>query len=269
MAPSSFKLYAYGPSVFGGMTHLAVVEKQIPNVEYINVDLAKLEHLTPDYLKINPNGTVPSVVLDGKIITESRVIISSLDSWYPELPPLLPADPEKRREAEMLADILYSIDYNGRLLGGAVSVEELEQKKPFLLPMAKGRLAAVKKLLADPATCVDAKPIMEKKAAQLEKGLVAYEDPKVAEYLIADTKEHWATVNLLLEGLDDLLKKYGGPYALGEQYSYLDVHLTSALFRIKLVKREALINAKPLVGAYFQALQQRPSWGTCMHAVKL
>ena len=55
------------------------------------------DHLTPEYLKINPNGVVPTLVHDGTIIVESTVIIHYLDDLFPD-PPLMPraARPDAR-----------------------------------------------------------------------------------------------------------------------------------------------------------------------------
>jgi glutathione S-transferase len=55
------------------------------------VDLAKMEHHTPEYLKINPNGVIPALVHDGRPLHESGTICEYLDETFPE-PPLRPAD---------------------------------------------------------------------------------------------------------------------------------------------------------------------------------
>jgi glutathione S-transferase len=55
------------------------------------VDLAKLEHHSPAYLKINPNGVIPTLVHDGRPLYESGTICEYLDEVFPE-PPLRPAD---------------------------------------------------------------------------------------------------------------------------------------------------------------------------------
>ena len=58
-------------------------------------DLSKNEHLTPEYLEINPNGLVPALVHDGRVILESNDIISYLDNIFPD-PALLPDDRNDR-----------------------------------------------------------------------------------------------------------------------------------------------------------------------------
>ena len=62
------------------------------------LELLKFEHLQPHYLRLNPNGVVPTLVHDGRTILESSVICQYLDEQFPE-PPLLPADAHGRAQA--------------------------------------------------------------------------------------------------------------------------------------------------------------------------
>jgi len=60
------------------------------------VDMANLEHHSPEYLKINPNGVVPTLILeDGRSLYESGTICEFLDETWPK-PPLRPRDPFER-----------------------------------------------------------------------------------------------------------------------------------------------------------------------------
>jgi len=61
------------------------------------VDLEKMEHHSPEYLKINPNGVVPALIHDGRSLYESGTICEYLDEVFPE-PPLRPADAYGRAE---------------------------------------------------------------------------------------------------------------------------------------------------------------------------
>ena len=56
------------------------------------VDLVKGEHHSPEYLKLNPNGVIPLLILDdGRSLYESGTICEYIDETWPE-PPLRPAD---------------------------------------------------------------------------------------------------------------------------------------------------------------------------------
>ncbi len=53
------------------------------------LNLQKFEHHAPDYLRLNPNGYVPTLVHDGVPLIESTAINEYLDEVFPE-PPLRP-----------------------------------------------------------------------------------------------------------------------------------------------------------------------------------
>jgi glutathione S-transferase len=58
-----------------------------------------------DYLKLNPLGRVPTLVLDdGRALPESEVICEYLEETFPS-PPLLPADPWQRAQVRLLTRI--------------------------------------------------------------------------------------------------------------------------------------------------------------------
>ena len=59
------------------------------------VNLLRFEHLSPDYLKLNPNGVVPTLGHDGHVVINSACINEYIDEVFPE-PRLSPADPKGR-----------------------------------------------------------------------------------------------------------------------------------------------------------------------------
>jgi glutathione S-transferase len=88
-------LYNAAHSTCSQKVRICLAEKSLP-FEDIRLDLGKKkEHLTPEYLKINPNGVVPTLVDEGDIIVDSSVICEYLDERYPAVP-LTPADPVER-----------------------------------------------------------------------------------------------------------------------------------------------------------------------------
>ena len=85
---------------------MCLAEKQLP-WESRFVDLMKLEHTHPDYLRLNPNGVVPTLVHDGSPIIESTVINEYLEDSFPKIP-LMPPDPIGR--ARMRVWVKYEDD---------------------------------------------------------------------------------------------------------------------------------------------------------------
>jgi glutathione S-transferase len=64
------------------------------------VDLTRLEQKRPEYLALNPNGVVPTLVHGDRVIWESNVITEYLDATFPDAP-LYPSDPWARARAKM------------------------------------------------------------------------------------------------------------------------------------------------------------------------
>ena len=89
-----FTLYQFDNSVCAQKVRITLLEKG-QTWEAKNVDLFRSEQYSPAYLKINPKGLVPTLVHDGKAITESTLICEYLEEILPN-PPLMPSDPGAR-----------------------------------------------------------------------------------------------------------------------------------------------------------------------------
>lgn len=88
-------LYNAAHSTCSQKVRICLAEKRLP-FEDIKLDLGKAkEHLRPEYLKLNPNGVVPTLVDDDDIIVDSSVICEYLEEKYPQVP-LSPSDPAGR-----------------------------------------------------------------------------------------------------------------------------------------------------------------------------
>ena len=61
----------------------------------IPIDLGKGEHERDDYHSLNPQGLVPTLQIDGHVLTQSLAIIDYLDATHPE-PPMVSSDPLRR-----------------------------------------------------------------------------------------------------------------------------------------------------------------------------
>jgi len=60
-------------------------EKGITDIEIIDLDLARLEHKTPEYKAIAPNSRVPALQLDdGTVILETTAMCRYLECLYPD-----------------------------------------------------------------------------------------------------------------------------------------------------------------------------------------
>jgi len=83
-------LYHAEPAANSLKVLIAIKEKGVAFTSHF-VNLHKFEQHEPAFLEVNPNGQVPALVHDGKVITESTVINEYLDEAFSG-PPLRPAD---------------------------------------------------------------------------------------------------------------------------------------------------------------------------------
>ncbi|WP_244847784.1 maleylacetoacetate isomerase [Caballeronia sp. SL2Y3] len=84
------KLYSYFRSSAAYRVRIALNLKGL-DYEYEGVHLLRDGglQLKPEYRALNPDGIVPTLVVDGDVLTQSLAIIEYLDETHPE-PPLLP-----------------------------------------------------------------------------------------------------------------------------------------------------------------------------------
>ena len=96
------KLIGYFRSSAAFRVRIALNLKGIA-VEHASRHLRKGEHRAADYVALNPQKLVPTMVLDsGEVLTQSLAILEYLEEMHPE-PPILPKDPVGRARARSLA----------------------------------------------------------------------------------------------------------------------------------------------------------------------
>lgn len=91
------KLYGMNLSNFATKSRIVVYEKGA-DIELV-APAGGMK--SPEYLKINPLGKIPTLDADGTIIPESEIINEYLDEKFPT-PPLLPRSPEARAKVRLL-----------------------------------------------------------------------------------------------------------------------------------------------------------------------
>ena len=79
----AFKLYNAPQSTCSQRVRFVFNSKKLPFDE-VKLNLLEGDQLKPDYLKLNPNGVVPTLDHDGAIIIDSTVITEYLDEVSPD-----------------------------------------------------------------------------------------------------------------------------------------------------------------------------------------
>jgi len=96
------KLHGYFRSSAAYRVRIALHMKGLP-FEQVSHHLRRGEQRAPDYLAINPQGLVPSLILDdGTVLTQSLAIVEWLDETHPA-PRLIPVDPIMRAKVRAFA----------------------------------------------------------------------------------------------------------------------------------------------------------------------
>jgi glutathione S-transferase len=76
------ELYHAGMSVCSEKVRILLAERNTPFVGH-TLDLRAGDQQRPDYLKLNPNAVVPTIVHDGNVVIESNVILEYLAEILP------------------------------------------------------------------------------------------------------------------------------------------------------------------------------------------
>jgi len=93
------ELYHNDMSVCAQKVRLVLAEKNLAPILH-HLDLRAGDAHTPEYLKLNPNGVVPTLIDHGKPIIESTIICEYLEDAYPAVS-LRPADPYHRSQMRL------------------------------------------------------------------------------------------------------------------------------------------------------------------------
>ena len=96
---SDLLLYDHPASPCARRVRIVLREKGLAWKSHV-LDLTRMEQKADWYLKLNPNGIVPTLVHGDRVVWESNVITEYLDAVFPENP-LYPADPWERAQAKM------------------------------------------------------------------------------------------------------------------------------------------------------------------------
>lgn len=88
------QLYTWDPNSNSGKPIFMLKEKGV-EFEYHYIDLLNFEQHAPEYVAINPDGTVPTVIHNGVRMTESTPVCEYIDAAFPG-PSLRPDDPLER-----------------------------------------------------------------------------------------------------------------------------------------------------------------------------
>lgn len=227
------KLFHADTAVCAAKVRLVLAEKEIPYESQLMV-LLRGDQFDPAYLKLNPNGVVPTIIHDDRVVIESTVINEYLDDAFPDKP-LRPADAYGRARIHLWTKREDSIhDAINTMTWSTVFRDDLLKK-----PVEEQR-ARVEKL-PDPAR-------RTKYRLMLQDGIDA---PIVFEALVRFAR--------LFRDMEAALAN--GPWLMGEKFSLADAGLLSFFYRLELLQMSRLWKDHyPKVTNWFERASARPTF---------
>jgi glutathione S-transferase len=199
------------------------------------------DQFDPEYMKLNPNAVVPTLVHDGKVIIESSVILYYLDDAFPE-PALMPRSPYERSRVYLTNKLIDEYVHTA-----CMTLTFATANRAAMARMGKEALAK------DLARSPNAKHAAIKQQVA-ELGLDA---PSVADAL----KQHVK----LLDWMDQALAS--GPYLAGEACSMADIGVTPYIWRLEQLRLAKVWEKRPAVAAWYERMRARPSFKTAIEDV--
>jgi len=201
----AFKLYNAPQSTCSQRVRFVLNAKNLP-FEEVKLNLLEGDQLKSDYLRINPNGVVPSLDHDGAIIIDSLVIAEYLD----EVAPDNSFTPDDALERARMRALMHFID---EMPAAAVRVPT------FNLAF----LPSFQKMSRDAfMTMAESKPL--RREFMLTMGKTGF--PK------AEMDAALARLRRSYERMDAEIGCSGGPWLLGKRMTLADVAVMPSLVRI-------------------------------------
>jgi len=177
------------------------------------LDLLAGDQLKPDYLALNPNGVVPTLVHDGNIVIDSTVIIEYLDEVVPETANFTPRDPVKRAA---MRSLMRFID---EMPAAAVRVPTFNLAfQPRFAAMSEEEFVAF----------AESKPL--RKEFMMAMGRYGFPQKEMDGAL--------GRLRRSYERMDASIEDSGGPWLFGRDITLADVSVMPALVRMADLGRE-------------------------------
>jgi glutathione S-transferase/GST-like protein len=204
---SGVEVHTWEPNANSGKPLLTLHEKGVEFVHHY-VDMGVREHFSAAFLAINPDGTIPAIIHDGFVMTESTPAMEYIDDAF-DGPALRPDDPWAR----------WRMRWVMRFMDHVVA--------PSLAMVASNRLAAPLFVGADPDELrreLGRIPLPERRAAW-EKLMFQATPPE-------DIAESERRVGVAITRFEAMLGEY--PWLAGAAFSLADINVMATFYGLPL-----------------------------------
>lgn len=194
------------------------------------LDLFKGDQLRPEYLAINPNGVVPTLLHDGAPVTDSAVIVEYLEDILGDVAPLRPRDPLKAAEMRAMMRFIDEVptpairvpSYNLAFLPHYQAMTEEEFQ----------------------ALC-DSKPL--RREFLMKMGRTGF--PK------ADMDEALGRLQRGIDRMATWLAASGGPWLMGKDLTLADISIMPVIVRMDDINLGGMWDQAPGIGRWLDNIR--------------
>jgi glutathione S-transferase len=230
----AFTLYNAPQSTCSQRVRFVLNAKHLPFTEE-KLDLLAGDQLKPAYLKLNPNGVVPTLDHDGNIVIDSSVIIEYLDEIAPEPERFTPRAPVAR--ARMRA-LMRFID---EMPAAAVRVPTFNLAfLPRFAAMSEEEFLAF----------AESKPL--RKEFMLAMGRKGFPE-KDMNAALDRMKRTYAR-------MDAAITESGGPWLLGKDITLADISVMPAIVRMADLGLATMWKDIPSLQRWYEAIRAHPAF---------
>src|SRR4051812_19566756 len=225
------ELYHSVNSVCAQKVRVVLAEKGLDYREHLMT--LRGDQFSPEYMKLNPNAVVPTLIHGGRAVIESSVILYYLDEAFPT-PPLMPQDLHQRAAARQFNKLIDEYVHNSctiltfatafRPWFAGLSGEEIERR------LAKS-------------------PSRQRTEYKRDVALNGLDSRYVRDAVGHHEK--------LLKAMDAALQE--GAWLAGGHFSLADAAVIPYILRLDLLKLKNLWQRLPNIEDWYQRMRARPS----------
>lgn len=235
------ELYHFGFSTCSQKVRLVLAEKGLEFVSH-EVDILGGAQHDPEYVRLNPNHVVPTLVHDGSVFLESTLINEYIDETFAD-PPLRPASPAGRHALRSWLKML-----DEKVHSATAAVTFAVGPRQIMLQLPEDQLEATVAAIPDPKDRAERRSV-------LAHGVQA---PEFA-----------GSLGKMIAFIDRMEAALGEqPWLSGESYGLADAASLPYVLRLEHLGMASLISApaRPRVADWFARAQARPSFATAVAA---
>ncbi|MBT5202376.1 MAG: glutathione S-transferase family protein [Gammaproteobacteria bacterium] len=229
----AMQLYHNAVSTCSQKVRMVIHEKGLMVEDHL-IDLQKGEQFSEDYVRLNPNAVVPTLIDDNKVMIESTLINEYLDDAYPEKN----LKPESEVERYLMRLICKKIDDSLHPACGIVTYSI--GMRPGLLARPQAEVEAMVAKIPNPTRRAT-------RRAVIDYGVAA---PQFREAMLS--------FRALFDLAEALLEER--EWLTGSTFSLADCALMPYVLRLDHLRQEDEINSRVNLSRWYEAIQQRQSY---------